>query len=147
MTFKHHVYLQTIIIRYQSPSYVRNKKTWRGHMMTSSNGNSFRVTGPWCGEFTGQRWIPAQRPVTRSFDVFFDLCLNQQLSKQWKRWWFETPSSSLCCHCNDLSRNCSCVIPQYTSCLRHHCLWQTLPFRVLFYQQRVAKPSPESGHG
>ena len=29
-----------------------------------------------CGEFTGHRWIPpAQRPVTRSFDVFFDLCL------------------------------------------------------------------------
>ena len=28
--------------------------------------------------------IPAQRPVTRSFDVFFDLRLNdKQLSKQW----------------------------------------------------------------
>ena len=27
-------------------------------MMTSSNGNIFRVTGPWCGEFTGDRWIP-----------------------------------------------------------------------------------------
>ena len=27
-------------------------------MMTSSNGNIFRVTGPLCGEFTGQRWIP-----------------------------------------------------------------------------------------
>ena len=40
-------------------------------MMTSSNGNIFRVTGHLCGEFTGPRWIPAQRPVTRSFDVFF----------------------------------------------------------------------------
>ena len=29
--------------------------------MTSSNGNSFRVTGPLCGEFTGQRWIPLTR--------------------------------------------------------------------------------------
>ena len=38
-------------------------------MMTSSNGNVFRVTGPLCGEFT------AQRPVTQSFDVFFDLRL------------------------------------------------------------------------
>ena len=28
------------------------------HMMTSSNGNIFRVTGPLCGEFTGHRWIP-----------------------------------------------------------------------------------------
>ena len=52
------------------------------HMMTSSNGNIFRVTGHLCGEFTGPRWIPAQRPVTRSFDVFFDLRLNKRLSKQ-----------------------------------------------------------------
>ena len=30
-----------------------------GHnMMTSSNGNIFRVTGHLCGEFTGHRWIP-----------------------------------------------------------------------------------------
>ena len=28
------------------------------HMMTSSKGNSFRVTGPLCPEFTGHRWIP-----------------------------------------------------------------------------------------
>ena len=27
-------------------------------MMTSSNGNIVRVTGPLCGEFTGHRWIP-----------------------------------------------------------------------------------------
>ena len=42
-------------------------------MMTSSNGNIFRVTGTLCGEFTGRGEFPAQRPVTRSFDVFFDL--------------------------------------------------------------------------
>ena len=29
-----------------------------GYMMTSSNGNIFRVTGPLRGEFTGDRWIP-----------------------------------------------------------------------------------------
>ena len=28
------------------------------HIMTSSNGNIFRVTGYLCGEFTGHRWIP-----------------------------------------------------------------------------------------
>ena len=28
------------------------------HMMTSSNGNIFRVTVHLCGEFTGPRWIP-----------------------------------------------------------------------------------------
>ena len=38
-------------------------------MMTSSNGNIFRVTGPLCGEFTGPGEFPTQRPVTRSFDI------------------------------------------------------------------------------
>ena len=28
------------------------------YIMTTSNGNVFRVTGLLCGEFTGQRWIP-----------------------------------------------------------------------------------------
>ena len=51
-------------------------------MMTSSNGNILRVTGPLCGEFTGPGEFPAQRPVTRSFDVFFDLRLGKRLSKQ-----------------------------------------------------------------
>ena len=45
---------------------------------------------PVTGEF------PAQRPVTRSFDVFFDL-----LSKQSWGWWFETLSRPLWRHCNE----------------------------------------------
>ena len=51
------------------------------NMMTSSNGNIFRVTGPLCGEFTGPGEFPTQRPVTQSFDFFFDLRLNERLSK------------------------------------------------------------------
>ena len=51
-------------------------------MMTSSNGNIFRVTAHLCGQFTGPRWFPAQRPMTRSFDIFFDLRLNKRLCKQ-----------------------------------------------------------------
>ena len=51
---------------------------------------------PVTGEF------PAQRPVTRNFDVFFDLHLNERLSKQSWGWWFETPSSPLWRHCNVL---------------------------------------------
>ena len=35
------------------------------HMMTSSNENIFRVTGPGCGEFTGHRWIP----ITKASDA------------------------------------------------------------------------------
>ena len=58
--------------------------------MTSSNGTICRVPGPLCGEFTGPGEFPTQRPVTRSFDVFFDLRLNKRLSKQPWGWWFET---------------------------------------------------------
>ena len=73
--------------------------------MTSSNGNIFRVTGPLCGEFTGPGEFPTQRPVTRSFGVFFDLCPNKRLSKQPWGWWFETPSLSLWRQCNVLWYN------------------------------------------
>ena len=52
------------------------------------------VNSPVTGEF------PAQRPVTRSFDVFFDLRLNKQLSKQSWGWWFQTPSCSFWRQCN-----------------------------------------------
>ena len=69
-------------------------------MMTSSNGNIFRVTGHLCGEFTGPGEFPAQRPVTRSFDVLFDLRLNKRLSKQSWGWWFDTLSRPLWRHCN-----------------------------------------------
>ena len=41
-------------------------------------------------------------PVTRSFDVFFDLRLNKRLSKQSWDWWFETLSLSLWRHRNVL---------------------------------------------
>ena len=45
--------------------------------------------------------FPSQRPVARSFDVFFDLYPNKRLSKQSWGWWFETPPCSLWRHCND----------------------------------------------
>ena len=69
-------------------------------MMTSSNENIFRVTGHLCGEFTVTGEFPAQRPVTRSFDVFFDLHLNKRLSKKSWGWWFQTRSRPLWRHCN-----------------------------------------------
>ena len=47
------------------------------------------------GEFT------AQWPVTRSFDVFFDMRPNKRLSKQSRGWWFETPSRPKWRHYND----------------------------------------------
>ena len=69
-------------------------------MMTSSNGNIFRVTGRLCGEFTGPGEFTTQRAVTRNFGVFFDLRLNKRLSKQPWGSWFETLSWSLWRHCN-----------------------------------------------
>ena len=37
---------------------VLNRRNRTLCMMTSSNGNIFRVTGPVSGEFTGDQWIP-----------------------------------------------------------------------------------------
>ena len=54
--------------------------------MTSSNGNIFRVLGALCeGNASVISGFPSQRPMTRSFDVFFDLSLNKELSKQSRR--------------------------------------------------------------
>ena len=49
--------------------------------------------------------FPAQRPVTRGFDVFVDLCPDKRLSKQWWGWWFETLSCPLRRHRNDMLWN------------------------------------------
>ena len=49
---------------------------------------------------------PTQRPVTQSFDVFFDLCLNRGLRKQWWGWWFVTLSRPLWRHRDDVHFNC-----------------------------------------
>ena len=69
-------------------------------MMTSSN-ETFSASLALCaGNSPVPGEFPSQRPVTRSFDVFFDLCLNKRLSKQSWGWWFEMPSRSLWCHCN-----------------------------------------------
>ena len=60
----------------------------------------------WPLEFTGPGESPAQRPVTRCFDVYFGLRLNKRLSKQPWGWWFETLSWSLWCHCNVYNYSC-----------------------------------------
>ena len=69
-------------------------------MMTSPNGNIFRVTGHLRGDSLVPGEFAAQSPMTRSFDVCFDLRLNKRLSKQSWRWWFETPLRPLrrCCN-------------------------------------------------
>ena len=53
------------------------KSTWWRHQMETFSALLALCAGnsPVSGEF------PSKRPVARSFDVFFDLCLNKRLSK------------------------------------------------------------------
>ena len=74
-------------------------------MMTTPNGNIFRVTGHLCGEVTGPGEFPTQSPVTRNFDVFFDLRQKKLLSTQSRGWWFETPSRPSWRHRNDFNKS------------------------------------------
>ena len=69
---------------------------WWRHQMEAFSALLAICAGnsPVPGEF------PAQRPVTWSFDVFFDLRLNKRLSKQSWGWWFETLSRLLWRHRN-----------------------------------------------
>ena len=63
-------------------------------MMTSSNGNILCVTGPLCGEFTGQRWIPH----TKATDVELWRFL---WSAPWINGWVNTHEAG------DLGRHCA----------------------------------------
>ena len=70
-------------------------------------------------------------PVTRSFDVFFDLRLNKRLSKQSWGWWFETQSLSLWRHCNATDNVCVRSIARWHTILSIFCtLSSTLIPRV-----------------
>ena len=74
-------------------------------MMTSSNGNIFRISDLLCGEFTGPRWIPSTKAFDAELWCFLYLRPNKQLSEQSWGWWIETPSCSLRRHCN--VKNCA----------------------------------------
>ena len=67
-------------------------------MITSSNGNIFRVTGHLWGEFIGPRWIPHTKASDAELWCFLWLRLNKRLSKQSWGWWFETLSCPLWRH-------------------------------------------------
>ena len=61
--YQHILSLALVCVRHNGGSRKQNENTntvWlnQQYMMTSSNGNIFRVTDPLCGEFTGLRWIP-----------------------------------------------------------------------------------------
>ena len=90
-----------LYVRLKARKSVTNtgKSWWRNQMETFS-----ALLAICAGNSTLTGRFPAQRPVTRSFDVFFGLRLNKRLSKQsWSRW-FEALSSPLWRHCNDSSQ-------------------------------------------
>ena len=70
-------------------SWWRHQKETFSALLARCAGNT-----PVPGDF------PAQRPVTRSFDVFFYLHPNKRLSEQRWDWWFETLSHPLWRHRN-----------------------------------------------
>ena len=87
-----HLYIET------GPQ-LRGKRTWWRHQMETFSALLALCAGN--SSVTGE--FPSQRPVTRSFDISFYLCLNKRLSKQSWSWWFETPSRSLGRQCNDFT--------------------------------------------
>ena len=107
---------------------------WRHQMETFSAllalcaGNS---TVP--GEF------PTQRPVTRSFDVNFDLRLNKLLCKQSWGWWFETLLCPLWRHSNGDEPNryikVAVKINEVTWAWCDPAVWVGNPVRVMFGQR------------
>ena len=101
--------------------------------------------------------FPSQRPMTRSFDVFFDIRLNKRLSKQSWGWWFETPSRSLLRHCNGSDVLCSfshpsfliiktlviCIITYHVDFDRCHRSWDgTCQIRMWFTTSNLQKSYP-----
>ena len=71
--------------------------TWWRHQM-----ESFSALLAVCAGNSPAPLIPSQRPVTRSFKFFLDLCLNKRLSKQSRRKWYKTPSHSIWRHYNGI---------------------------------------------
>ena len=82
--------------KFSSVHVCTNSTTWRHPMETFSALLALCV-----GNSTVTSKFPSQRPVTWSFDVFFDLHLNKQLSEQSRRRWFEMQSRSFWRQCND----------------------------------------------
>ena len=72
-------------------------ETLSAFMMTSSNGNSFRVTGPLCGEYTGHRCILRTKASDAELWCFpWSLPFRTQPRDRW----FGAPWRTLWRHCN-----------------------------------------------
>ena len=88
---------------------------------------------PVTGEF------PAQRPVTRSFDVFFHLHPNKRLSKPSWGWRFETQWRSLWRHCNGfVTPHFCCVEPHFSRLIKSIRFYnENISAIILLYQNGI----------
>ena len=72
--YKKFPFSKSLIINFEKwlwPQWnVQDSEDRHDYMMTSSNGNIFRITGPLCGEFTGERWIPRTNGQWRRTLIF-----------------------------------------------------------------------------
>ena len=110
----------------------------RWYMMMSCKENIFRVIGLLCGNSPVTGEFPAQRPVMRSFDVFFDLRPNKRLSKQSWGLWFETPS--LLCNWGEVGYICiSMECPLHR--LQENTQFFTNHFVTWIYAYHISNPS------
>ena len=127
--------------------------SWWHHQMETFSALLALCAGnsPVTGEF------PSQRPVTRSFGVFFDLRLNKRLNKQSWGWWLETTSRSLWRRCNDSVYHKSIILhiieyerywqSKYVGTHTHIC-WDTntytktfeFPFHGIFFISHIKQP-------
>ena len=99
--------------------------SWRRHQMETFSALVAVCAGnsPVPGEF------PAQRPVTWSFDAFFDLRLSKRLNKQSPGWWFETLSRPLWRHSNVLV----CFVNHF-DLIHSTCTWYYKSYFIMCYQ-------------
>ena len=93
LTYKFHSFTHSVVQVAHCQLY---PSSWWRHQMETF----FALLAICAGNSPVTSEFPTQRPVTRSFDVFFDLRLNIWLSKQSWGWWFETPLRSWR-HCNE----------------------------------------------
>ena len=75
---------------------------------------------------------PSQRPVTLSFDIFYDLRLNKRLSKQSWGWLFETPLRPLWGDYNVWKK--SIRLPQCQCNSTNICKW--IPYEGLLHTDK-----------
>ena len=119
---------QTNLDRYPDASRLRCKTSWclvsRVQDTSLAKVMTFPIFFPVPGDF------PVQRPVTRSFDVFFDLRSNKRLSKQSWGWWLRHHRAhydvTVICLCNrtksnrdHISLGCNIAIVLFQTC----CYW------------------------